>query len=422
MKENVFEDLMKMSDDEVRDKIENMQDELDIRGMNSEYNELKQYFRKYKKGEHKLESDEDKKEHNDKLSRYFKLQKEIREEQIIDGEFKDMSDKNLEDECKRLSVFYVNSEYIKWAKEKIEENEAKIEERDEAKKEKAEFEPEGEELREIKKEIMQHKSGEKTLEPKELGEKMSRYLELNAKKKRIDKKLKDAQNSLDSIEDKEIKKAIKIMEIVSDKSNWDKLMDTPLDNLLDKDETPKDKGKKDSKNADAREQNSGYGPVYQGYQTDEPEPEEDSEQEEKPENEHEQDPEENLEPKESVFNKIINGIKNSRAAKAVAKFANNIKEKASEIIEKRRERKILRLQEKVTKLKERANVEELIYVELPKTARQESAEFRQGQAETVKNFEDIVSDSSMEKQAEQAEVVAPEVNSNEAPVVADEGR
>lgn len=422
MKENVFEDLMKMSDDEVRDKIENMQDELDIRGMNSEYNELKQYFRKYKKGEHKLESDEDKKEHNDKLSRYFKLQKEIREEQIIDGEFKDMSDKNLEDECKRLSVFYVNSEYIKWAKEKIEENEAKIEERDEAKKEKAEFEPEGEELREIKKEIMQHKSGEKTLEPKELGEKMSRYLELNAKKKRIDKKLKDAQNSLDSIEDKEIKKAIKIMEIVSDKSNWDKLMDTPLDNLLDKDETQKDKGKKDSKNADAREQNSGYGPVYQGYQTDEPEPEEDSEQEEKPENEHEQDPEENLEPKESVFNKIINGIKNSRAAKAVAKFANNIKEKASEIIEKRRERKILRLQEKVTKLKERANVEELIYVELPKTARQESAEFRQGQAETVKNFEDIVSDSSMEKQAEQAEVVAPEVNSNEAPVVADEGR
>ena len=83
-------------------------------------------------------------------------------------------------------------------------------------------------------------------------------------------------------------------------------------------------------------------------------------------------------------------------------------------------KKILRLQEKIEKSKGKASEEEIPYVEFPKTAREENAEFRREQAEATITFEDIVSDSSMENQAEQT--VVHENSSNEAPVVADEGR
>ena len=76
---NVFENLMNIGDEKIRSMIATLDTVLDVKKKKQEYNELKKYFRDYKNGTIKLETDEDRKTYSEKLSEYFRLQKDIKE-------------------------------------------------------------------------------------------------------------------------------------------------------------------------------------------------------------------------------------------------------------------------------------------------------------------------------------------------------
>lgn len=246
---NVFADLMNVSDEKIHKMIGELDTVFDVKEMKQEYSELKEHFRAYKRGEFKLESDEDKRAYSEKLSEYLRLQRAIKEnEQEEHKEILATPYEELIKEHKRLSVFYINSDYIRWADEKLVASEEARKKYEKVVKEKEQFAEEGKELRELKRQLRVHKNGEIELENKEYSEKLSRFLELNMKKKRIDKDAKDVQNELEGISDEEIEKAYQIMKIVTDENNWDILMETPLESLLN--EPEKLDGKQEGKKAD----------------------------------------------------------------------------------------------------------------------------------------------------------------------------
>lgn len=246
---DVFANLMNVEDKEIRRMISAIDTVLDVRQMKQEYSELKKYFRDYKNGIIKLESDEDRKAHSDKLSEYLRLQREIKgnNDETLQT-LQNAPEESLIREHKRLSVFYRNFDHIKWAEEKLAEKENAKKRYEEAEEEKSKFADEEKELKSLKRELREYKNGQRKIEDRqEYGEKLSRFLELDRKKKEIDKNIKDAQSGIESISDKDIEKAEKIIEITTDENNWDMLMQTSLDSLLNEPQKPEEKKPEEKK-------------------------------------------------------------------------------------------------------------------------------------------------------------------------------
>lgn len=241
---NVFENLMNIGGEKIRAMIATLDTVLDVKKKKQEYNELKKYFRDYKNGTIKLETDEDRKTYSEKPSEYFRLQKDIKEN--VDDKLQGLqnsSEAELTKEHKRLSVFLHNSDYIKWAKEKLAESETAKKKYEKVAEEKNKFDKQdGKELEELRSELNGYMDGTKEIEnDEEYNKKFSRFRELDRKKRRIEKGIKAVQSEIESISDKDIEKAEKIIKITTDENNWDMLMETSLDSLLNEPQKPEEK-------------------------------------------------------------------------------------------------------------------------------------------------------------------------------------